>query len=104
MAVDRDDLLKVKELAELELSDAEVDALTRDCRLILQAFDSIMELDISTVEPADALEHAAPLREDAENCDPLELPPAEMAPKWRDGFYVLPRLAALDDAAGPAEE
>lgn len=104
MAVDRDDLLKAKELAELELSDAEVDALTRDCRLILQAFDAMRELDISTVEPAGALEHAAPLREDAENCDPLELPPAEMAPEWRDGFYVLPRLAALDDAAGPAEE
>ncbi len=104
MAVDRNDLLKVKELAELELSDAEVDALTRDCRLILQAFDAMRELDISTVEPASALGHAAPLREDAENCDPLELPPAEMAPEWRDGFYVLPRLAALDDAAGPAEE
>lgn len=42
---------------------------------------------------------AAPLRDDRVDPLPLLLPPAELAPAWSDGLFVVPRLAGMDAPA-----
>ncbi len=103
MSITRDDVLKLARLAQLELSAEEVELLARQCSSILGYFEAISGLDVNAVEPTGALEYEAPLREDVEKADPLEIPPQEIAPDWREGFFVLPRLAALDDEATALE-
>jgi aspartyl/glutamyl-tRNA(Asn/Gln) amidotransferase C subunit len=95
MAIDRSDLLRVAELARLRLSESETDRLTRDCQAILKYFETIRGIGADVAE-TEAAEHAAPLREDGGDRDLLESPPHEMAPAWRDGYFVLPRLPAMD--------
>ena len=38
------------------------------------------------------------LREDVVDPVPLARPPSEMAPEFIDGFFVVPRLGAMEDA------
>jgi aspartyl-tRNA(Asn)/glutamyl-tRNA(Gln) amidotransferase subunit C len=105
MTIKRADIERVAALARLELDDAELDALTRDCRSILEFFEAIRDVDVEGATPIGALEHATPARADHVEHDRLERPPAEMAPDWREGYFVLPRLPALDagDTAADGE-
>ncbi len=96
MALERSDLLRLAELARLELSESELQQLTHDCRAILEYFGALRELDLTGVEPWTGAAEATPLREDRVDSDPLHGTPVELAPVWRDGFFVLPRLPAMD--------
>jgi aspartyl-tRNA(Asn)/glutamyl-tRNA(Gln) amidotransferase subunit C len=96
MTIKRTDVEKVAALARLELDQAELDALTGDCGSILEFFEAIRDVDVEGATPAGALEHPAPVRDDQAEHDRLERPVAEMAPDWREGYFVLPRLPALD--------
>ena len=51
MKVTREDVLRVAELAHLELSEAELDAFGRHLDSILTYSDKLNELDTSGVEP-----------------------------------------------------
>ncbi len=104
MALERSDLLKVAELARLELSEPELEQLTRDCRAILEYFGALRELDLTGVEPWTGAGEGAPLREDRTECDPLQRTPEELAPAWRDGFFVLPRLPAMEAESWQSDE
>lgn len=98
MPIGRDEVTHIARLARLALAAGEVDRMTRELSAILDHFAAIRALDVSDVEPlAIAAERAEPLRDDVtERCDPLLAPPEELAPEWRDGFFLLPRLPALD--------
>jgi aspartyl/glutamyl-tRNA(Asn/Gln) amidotransferase C subunit len=89
------------DLARLRLGDDESEGLTDDCRTILDYFAAIRGLDVAGVQQIEEREPPAPLRADEVACDPLERPLAELAPDWREGFFVLPRLPAMD--IDPAE-
>lgn len=104
MAIERSDLLRVAELARLKLSEAELERLTRDCRAILEYFGALRELDLRHVEPWGSAGEAAPLREDRVDPDPLHRAPDELAPAWRDGLFVLPRLPAMEAESWDDEE
>jgi aspartyl/glutamyl-tRNA(Asn/Gln) amidotransferase C subunit len=102
MVIDRSVLQRIAELARLSLSEAETQRLTQDCQAILQYFETIRGIGAG----ADAMkgaERPAPLREDRTDCDPLEGPLDALAPAWRDGYFVLPRLPAMDGEAGDDE-
>jgi aspartyl/glutamyl-tRNA(Asn/Gln) amidotransferase C subunit len=88
MTIERRDVEKVAALARLELEDDELEALTRDCRSILEFFEAIRDVDVKRATPEGALEHPTPARDDRVDHDPL-----------------LPRLPALDggDDAAAAE-
>ncbi|UCC82407.1 MAG: Asp-tRNA(Asn)/Glu-tRNA(Gln) amidotransferase subunit GatC [Gemmatimonadota bacterium] len=103
MTIKREDVAKVAELARLELGDDELEALSRDCRSILEFFEAIRDVDVKGATPTGALEHPAPAREDRVDHDHLERQPAEMAPDWREGYFVLPRLPALDGGDDAAD-
>ncbi len=96
MTINRADVEKVAALARLQLEDEELEALTRDCQSILEFFEAIRDADVEGAIATGVLEHPAPCRDDRIERDRLERPPAETAPDWRDGYFVLPRLPALD--------
>src|SRR5690606_25135167 len=97
MAVSREDVLRVASLARLRLSDEEVDRFTRQLNDILAHMEELNAIDIGGVEAVGgATEWDAPLRREDVRPDGLAVSPAEMAPEWIDGFFTVPRLAALD--------
>jgi aspartyl-tRNA(Asn)/glutamyl-tRNA(Gln) amidotransferase subunit C len=95
MAIERSQLEKIAELARLELSEEEATRLTRDCQAILEYFEAIRQID-PDADAAESAERSTALRQDRVDCDPLEGPLSDLAPLWRDGYFVLPRLPAMD--------
>ncbi len=83
-------------MARLQLNAEEMERLVDDCRAILGHFDAIRDVDVSDVSGESVADQPAPLRQDMIASDPLLRSPAEMAPVWRTGYFVLPRLPALD--------
>ena len=51
MAITRDEVLHVAKLARLELTDEEVERLTRELGAILEAVGKVAELDLEDVPP-----------------------------------------------------
>ena len=98
MAVSREDVLRVASLARLRLSDEEVDRFTRQLNDILAHMEELNAIDIGGVEAVGgATEWDAPLR--GRTCGRTGSPfraASAMAPEWIDGFFTVPRLAALD--------
>jgi aspartyl-tRNA(Asn)/glutamyl-tRNA(Gln) amidotransferase subunit C len=96
MSIEQSELRKIAELARLRLSEGEAERLIRDCEAILNYFEAIREVESEDGATTAGSERTAPLREDRADCDPLRSPLSEMAPAWRDGYFVLPRLPAMD--------
>ncbi|HLU26126.1 MAG TPA: Asp-tRNA(Asn)/Glu-tRNA(Gln) amidotransferase subunit GatC [Longimicrobiales bacterium] len=97
MAVTREQVLQIAALARLELSDSELERLTGQLNRILEHVDELAELgSLEGVPEAGAADRTAPLRDEESKPDALVVPPSELAPDWREGFFVVPRLAALD--------
>lgn len=96
MQIDRWVIEKMALLARLRLTAEEVEQLVTDCRAILRHFDAIRDVDVSGVSGESVVPDSTPLREDKVAADRLLRSPAEMAPDWREGYFVLPRLPALD--------
>jgi len=96
MAVSRADVLHVAELARLRLTPEEVERLTAQLNDILGHVAELAAADTAGVEPEPATTWPAPLRDDAAAPDLLALPPRELAPEWHDGFFTVPRLAAME--------
>jgi aspartyl-tRNA(Asn)/glutamyl-tRNA(Gln) amidotransferase subunit C len=95
MSVRREDVLAVASLARLSMDAAEADRMTAQLNRILAHMDVLADIDLDGVPPfVLAVDGAAPLREDVPGADPLERHPADVAAAWRDGFFVVPRLAA----------
>lgn len=104
MSVSRDDLERLARLARLRLAPEERDSLASELAEILEHARALEELETE----ADLPDPGAPDAAGEESpgappgADPLRRPPSETAPAWRDGFFVVPRLAALDPEGGGA--
>lgn len=100
MSVGREEVLRMAELASLDLPDADVERLTAELSEILEYVAALSAARLEGVpeEPGDG----APLRNDLVAPDPLLRPLDAMAPEWRDGFFVLPRVGAREEP-GAAE-
>ena len=99
MSIGRNDVLHVARLAELAVREEELDRLVDQLNRIV---DYVAQLD---QVPADHM--AAPflpgpqqlaLREDLPGPMPLAHSPAEMAPEFRDGFFLVPRHGAMEES------
>jgi aspartyl-tRNA(Asn)/glutamyl-tRNA(Gln) amidotransferase subunit C len=98
MSIGRDDVLHVARLAELAVKEADLDRMAGQLNRIV---DFVAQLDQL---PGDAT--AAPflpgpervvLREDVPGSVPLARPPAEFAPEFAEGFFLVPRHEAMED-------
>lgn len=98
MKISAADVQHIARLAEINLEPAELEALTGQ-------LDRIVSF-VAQLEALPAGEGAAPfhpgpsqvtLRPDQVNPVPLARPLAELAPAFRDGLLVVPRLGAQED-------
>ena len=93
MALSREDILRVAELARLKLSHDELERLAPSLTRILEYVDLLNELDTSDVEP---MVHAAELtnifREDIAGASLPRDQALANAPKTDGRFFVVPQI------------
>jgi aspartyl-tRNA(Asn)/glutamyl-tRNA(Gln) amidotransferase subunit C len=93
MALTRDEVLHVAELARLSLVPEEIEVVTRQLNDILAYVEKLQELDTEGVEP---LAHVIPVfnvfREDAVTAGLDRDAALENAPAREEGAFVVPRI------------
>ncbi|MBA3521038.1 MAG: Asp-tRNA(Asn)/Glu-tRNA(Gln) amidotransferase subunit GatC [Gemmatimonadales bacterium] len=98
MSIGRDEVLRVARLAELAVREGELDRLVEQMNRIV---GYVAQLDqVPADRMADAFlpgPPAALLREDVPNPVPLARAPAELAPEFAEGFFLVPRHGAMED-------
>lgn len=103
MAVSRDEVLHVARLARLRIADADVGRFTHQLNDILRHVEALTDAEAGPGPDAQAPVRGAPLRVDEPDADALERSPETLAAAWADGFFILPRLPALDADAAEAQ-
>jgi aspartyl-tRNA(Asn)/glutamyl-tRNA(Gln) amidotransferase subunit C len=98
MSIGRSDVLHVARLAELAVREEELDRLVDQLNRIVNYVAQLDEV------PADRMAEAflpgpqaMVLRQDVEGAMPLARRPAELAPEFLDGFFLVPRHGAMED-------
>jgi aspartyl-tRNA(Asn)/glutamyl-tRNA(Gln) amidotransferase subunit C len=98
VAVTREDVLHIAELARLGVDAARADELTKELSAILGHMDVLSQVDTASVPPTAGVgSGGTPLRPDV-RVPPLMTGTLEsFAPSMRDGFFIVPRLATHED-------
>ena len=97
MSVSRDEVLRIAQLAEL---DVEEEALPELAEQMSRIIDYVAQL--STVPTNGSLKVFVPgpdairFRPDEVNPAPLAISPAEFAPAFKEGFFVVPKLGQFE--------
>ena len=98
MSIGRNDVLHVARLAELAVREGELDRLVDQLNRIV---DFVAQLDQVPGDGTADLFLPGPqevtLREDVPGSVPLVRPPAELAPEFADGFFLVPRHGAMEE-------
>lgn len=103
MSVTRADVRHVAALARLDPAEPDIERLVRELNSILEHVETLRALDAAGEPPAFRLADAAPQRADAHASDTLHGGLDSLSVHRTDGFFTVPRLAALDaDAEGDA--
>lgn len=95
MAVTKDDVRHVAGLARLGIAEEALDAYVAQLNGILAHMDVLTK--VPTTADAARDESGMPLREDRVDPVKLERALASFAPKSRDGFILVPRLATHEN-------
>jgi len=91
MAIRRDEVLRIAELARLEVPDAELERVAAELSAVLEYAQALNRLDLAGCEPLGFAPAGAPLREDAPDGRQLGAERAlAMAPEAEGGFFVVP--------------
>jgi len=96
MKISKDDVIKVAELARMEVTEKETEIFTDQLGNILEYIEKLNELDTDNVEPTShVLDISTPLREDRVvnwlTIDEV----LQNAPESEDDFFVVPQV--IDD-------
>lgn len=98
MSIGKAEVLHVARLAELAVADADVPKLVEQLNRIVEFVAQLEEVPAGEEAPpfvAGPAELA--LREDVPGPVPLARPPAQFAPEFRDGLFLVPRLGAMEE-------
>ena len=99
MSIGRTEVRHVARLAELAVREEELDRLVEQLNRIV---DYVAQLDRVPGDRRAALflpgPQSADLREDVPGPVPLARPPAELAPEFTDGFFLVPRHGAMEES------
>jgi aspartyl-tRNA(Asn)/glutamyl-tRNA(Gln) amidotransferase subunit C len=100
MAVTREDVLHIAELARLGIDAARADELTKELSAILAHMEVLSQVDTANVPTTiEVGVGGTPLRPDV-GVSPLMKGTLEsFAPAMRDGFFIVPRLATHEDSS-----
>lgn len=99
MSIGRDEVLHVAKLAELAVREGELDRLVDQMNRIVAYVAQLDRVPADHIaEPFLPGPASAALRDDVPGPVPLARPPAELAPEFRDGFFLVPRHGAMDES------
>jgi aspartyl-tRNA(Asn)/glutamyl-tRNA(Gln) amidotransferase subunit C len=98
VAVTREDVLHIAELARLGVDAARADELTKELSAILAHMEVLSQVDTTSVPvTAGVGSGGTPLRPDVGVSPLMTGTLASFAPSMRDGFFIVPRLATHED-------
>ncbi len=104
MSITREEILQIANLARLRLTESESEDLSHDLSQILEYVDTLASVEVPEGEQPGLGPPQAPERAAGQiPPDPMAHPPADFAPDFRDGFFVVPSppsLGGADDAGG----
>ena len=93
MAVTKQEVEKIAELARLEFNESEIEHLTKDMNQILQHMDKLNELDTSNVEPlSHPIEVNNVFREDELKLSTKREEALKNAPDKDEEFFKVPKV------------
>jgi len=93
--VSLEDVRHIAALARLALDDERVEALAAELNTILEHVDVLARVDTDGVQESIGVRaRAQPLRKDTGPPTPLARSVDTIAPRMRDGFFLVPRLAS----------
>ena len=99
-SVSEDDVRKIAALAKLASDPESIHRLTEELNGILGHVRSLERLDDLVAGESRGPDEPAVFRDPALLPDPLSGgAPEGLAPAWKDGFFLVPRLPALDDGS-----
>jgi len=99
MSVTHDEVLKIARLAELEVSEEALPLLAEQMSRILDYVAQINAVPASEgVKPFVPGPDALRFRTDEVKPIPLAFPPETLAPAFKDGFFLVPKLGAFEGA------
>lgn len=101
MSVSREQVRAIAGLARLRLTDAEAETFAVQLSGILEHAGELAAAQADDMHDLESVAGAAALRTDEPAADPLHRHPGTFAPSWMEGFFAVPRLAAMDS---PADE
>ena len=99
VVVSKDDVREIAALARLRLDARMISALTSELNGILEHVRVLESLERAGPDDGDGAAASGPLslRDPAAQPDPLpDGSVASIAPDWKEGFFVVPRIAALN--------
>jgi aspartyl-tRNA(Asn)/glutamyl-tRNA(Gln) amidotransferase subunit C len=93
MKLSREEVLKIANLARLNLTDAEVEKYTKELSSILDYVEKLNTLDVSAIEPtAHAVFIPTPFRDDEMVADTTREGSLQNAPDREGDFFKVPRV------------
>ena len=99
MSVTHDEVQRIARLAELEVSEDALPLLAEQMSRILEYVAQINAVAASEgVKPFVPGPDAVRFRVDEVKPWPLAFGPSELAPAFRDGFFLVPKLGQFEDA------
>lgn len=101
MAVTREDVLHIAELARLGVDAERAEELTRELSAILAHMEVLSQVATTSVAPtAVTSAGGTPLRPDVGVPSGMSGTLESFVPSMRDGFFIVPRLETHEDPAG----
>ena len=95
MTVPPEEVERIARLAHISLDPDSLQTLTREVSAILEYVAQLEHVEAADAEPFRPGPAKAPLRPDVVR--PGGKPPLPAAPKFSDGFYLVPKVGRLDD-------
>ena len=97
MSISLEEVRHIAALARIGIDDVQAEAVARELSSILNHMQVLAEAEIGSIASGIAVDHAMPLRPDAGPPIPLARTPHDFAPRFSDGFFLVPRLATHED-------
>jgi aspartyl-tRNA(Asn)/glutamyl-tRNA(Gln) amidotransferase subunit C len=101
VSVSKDQVEHIAALARLRLSGEEAERMAGDLNAILGHMEALERVDVSSAGAVGEMtEWPAPFRDPELVADPLARGPEAVAPDFRDGFFIVPRLPGVEGGEG----
>ena len=97
MSVTREEVLRIAQLAELDVAEDALPALAEQMTRILDYVAQLAAVPASeNLRPYVPGPDAIRFRADEVNPAPLESGPADFAPAFKEGFFIVPKLGQFE--------